>query len=155
MKVSKVCEDGASPCFLSEGYDNAINNPKGQKLVYGTPANNPTETYNVLLADGTAVSFSTNNNIFIDIDGSKGKNQMNADLFGFRVIDGDLMPDGYNTNTCVGKLINIAPGFDSASPAGDCTNWVITHGNMDYLKTTNGNCPDGKHLDGVNKITCR
>lgn len=69
----------------------------------------------------------------------------------------ELMPGGYKTNTCVPS----APSTNNhgitppLGPAGVCTNWVIVHGNMDYLKTTNGNCPDGKRLDGINKTSCK
>jgi len=101
--------------------------------------------YTYILADGTSINIYTVGPasiiVYVDIDGPlKGPYVQGRDLFSFGV-DSD---SGYE---------NGMQPFDSY------TEWVINHGNMDYLKTTSGigsKCPDGKTvLNGTTNTTCK
>ena len=114
--------------------------------------------YKFVLADGTAVATNeaTDGNILIhiDIDGvNKGPNQAGKDVFRFIIYDkmGPVKPVGEIGNNSLFK-----DGCYNGS-GFDCTMWVVTNDNMDYLKVgTDGNCKNNtsRSLDWTN-ITCK
>lgn len=128
-----------------------------------TIGNNNT-SYKVVMADGSALSFSyyddtdstgaTSIYVFADIDGPrKGANKLNKDIFRFRI----PLTDSYQVGMTKGAisygtdysyLSSCYP--DNLNYSESCTGWVIEMGNMDYLKS---NC--SKVLDGVNNTSCK
>ena len=144
MKISKSCKND-SGCFSSSG-DMA---DLGENSSY----------YKYILADGTSVAFDMGSPypyIWVDIDGpNKGPSEIGKDLFHFYISQGNqkgqLFPWGGDTDTSSGE--------DDCPKSKDegCTNWVIKHGNMDYLKTdSSGKCKNSSiTLDGVSNTTCK
>ena len=106
--------------------------------------------YGVILADGTAISFSDYGSGFkqsfykrvavkIDLDGmNKGANTQCKDYFQLSIHDG--------SGVHYSKDYENSPDYSSG-----CTAWVLVNGNMDYLKTDTGKiggkCPDGQTLN--------
>ncbi len=143
LKVSKFCgTTNPDNCF-----------------VYKIQQNNTMPTF--ILASGASILFSgVSNNcqklnttdvlnycgtFLIDVDGpNKGKNVQAFDQFDFILTEENgLVPRGrersdYNTATsCIGWH-------------GECAEWVMNYGNMDYLKTdSSGKCPNGKILSAT------
>ena len=142
MKVSKVCT-------INDNCSIAYDTNEG---LSGT-ADNKSLRYNVILADGSMVGFVPSYkavDIFVDIDGSnKGKNSYCSDTFKFKFMYNELNvanPINYGGNLTTYSL--------NKFPL-ECTYWVITQGNMDYLKTTDGTtCPDGQELSETH-TTCK
>ncbi|MBR1943250.1 type II secretion system protein [bacterium] len=143
MKYSKECivSDGCSETMT-------YNTTSGLNVNYG-----------VVLADGTTVWFVGNSysmEIFVDLDGLKGKNKYCIDRFAFFASQvSGLRP----SSTAAGdtpKNPNLTSGeYDTLYI---CADWVISTGNMDYLKTIdlNNTCPDGKTvLNRTTNITCK
>ena len=145
MKISKDCGNGG---------DNCPDLPDGQYYINGTlmleqgictdlPA------YCVILSDGTLLSLYEGG-IEVDIDGpNSGKSVWGKDLFAFTVnsTTGEIFPSGYDL-----KDTELKPYcFNNGSA---CAAWVLTNGNMDYLKATNGKCANGTELSWTN-ITCK
>ena len=125
------------------------------------------------LADGTFVSlnyFGYNDlcssapqytlvgELRIDIDGKdKGKNKFGQDRFDFDITTGGIIPVSYAG--CEGDVGEIVPGVGCGYSASEraskdvygATLWVITHGNMDYLKIDEDDkCPNDKVLSWSN-----
>ena len=92
------------------------------------------DAYCVVLADGTLVGIK--GNIEVDIDGLyKGANTFGIDVFAF-----DLNRD-------TGELVPNSRGIARCFSKGECTEWVIMNGNMDYLKAdSSGKCPNNTQL---------
>ncbi len=149
MKVSKDCGIGTGEgCFLQ----------KSGKHFDGTGA--PDSPYNwdgdykVLLADGASLNFfiGTMPYITVDIDGPKGSAIWDKELFTFFIDSNDgLLPSGYNYSNSQ-LITNCFTPQDTSD--GGCTGWVIQTGNMDYIKTTKGKCPNGTMLSWEN-TTCK
>lgn len=101
--------------------------------------------YCYFLADG-AILYVTGKGLIVDIDGeNKGSKTFGKDVFIFSIdenTDYELVSDGNNT---------------SCFSSGNCTNWVVQYGNMDYLKAdSNGKCKNSSIvLDGVNNTSCK
>lgn len=158
MKVSKTCGSGSvDGCFVATDahYFNGSGNPDGPY--------NYDHGYSVLLADGTAVHFLARSNtagIIVDIDGpQKGKNAWDYDLFSFNTKNKTLEPDGNSLTDSQLKTDCFKPeepseGSGSYTDLGYCTAWVIRSDSMDYLKATNGTCPNGTVLSWSN-TTCK
>ena len=77
-------------------------------------------------------------NIYVDINGSKGPNKNDIDLFNFKIVTDGIVPAGSHkegiwTETfdsqCLGKRTLIEGGY--------CAGWIIENKNMDYL-----HCPE-------------
>lgn len=126
MKISKDCGmDTTGKCFVT----------KDSTLVYSTPTAQSqweynTNTYKVILADGTSLSFYAQNAIFADIDGpTKGKSTWGSDLFVYWISDNKVNPFRVKFDD------NEEP---CRSDIDDCVAWVVTFDNMDYLKTKDG-----------------
>ncbi len=163
MKISKNCGADEEGCFSSEMYK-GFSGSAANKV---SPINIPQEP-KYLLADGTAISFSiedpncstdrgatsdsptskTCGIISVDIDGVKGSNVVAKDFFDFHVTKSGIYPYGGQADTY---------GYDSDTVSMTCfekglacTGWVIETGNMDYLKATDGKCPNGTTLSWEN-----
>ncbi len=147
MKVSKVC-DGTKGCFSDNSGDESGKSSAFNEGTY----------YKCILADGTSIAFDTGygtrfGTFWIDIDGpNKGAAALANDIFAFYIHDnniqtGELFPfgDTYPDDEC--------PKYKEEA----CTDWVIKHGNMDYLKTdSSGKCKNSSIiLDGVSNTTCK
>ena len=107
--------------------------------------------YNVILADGATIGFSTygdlESEILIDIDGlNKGSNKQCYDYFLIYITP--KLGLSYSTN-------------ENSYCSAFCAAWILKNGNMDYLKTTyknmiGGTCPDGKTvLNWTTNTTCK
>ncbi len=132
------------------------------------------DTYCVNLADGSYIDFYyTNSNdsssvtssilynkyvgqIMVDVDGlNKGRNSGGYDMFEFFITTEGIYPSGSRLDN-YGKDDNTLKSicFNATSAMKfHCTAWVIENGNMDYLKATNGTCPNGTVLSWAN-TTC-
>ena len=144
LKISKDCGLNGSGCFSSSS----------MKFFDGTTTGTPsTRGYNVILADGTSLSF-IDVYIIADIDGpNKGPNSIGEDVFVFEYSDNGVEPC---TMDSLGYGIFSTPcseGPESHNAGEDvyfqscATYWVITYENMDYLK-----CSD--KLSSTN-VTCK
>ena len=137
MKISKSCTNW-SGCMTSN-----TTNP----LANFDDCDLPGPSY--ILSDGIAISFKYNKFIIVDIDGpKKGSFTMGKDIFLFEFKNNELLP-GYL------ELMHSNPGEYCWNEEGlGCSTWVIENGNMDYLKATNGTCPNGTVLSWTN-TTCK
>jgi len=130
----------------------------------------PSKTYNMssssnayagILADGSSIGLieGTDNNdvVLLDIDGkSKGKNITANDIFGFHLSTDGVIPFGQGVSKFEGGSFETCDCDSSYTMYLECTEWVISFDNMDYLKTKSQTCPDGKTiLDGTTNITCK
>jgi len=137
MKISKDCGKSAG-CYPTKitGFDGNDNSSyKG--------------IYNYILADGTGISIyakastTTYVDIYIDIDGpNKGQNRNGYDIFKFIIYGKDFLD-------CQADVIHPAEHCIYYEYSPDYyTAWVVTHGNLDYLKCKN-------QLDWDNKTSCK
>ena len=163
MKIQKNCgytqTDGA--CW-TVGASKFIN---GNNLYIGTG-----NFYKFITADGTAIAIQkfvasdyANGLMFntqVDIDGTnKGKNTLGVDIFSFQLnknITGKFeyypsyLQDIGDDTTFKDKCWK--------SDGGACSTWVITNGNMDYLKLdSSGKCKNNTSitLDWATNTTCK
>ncbi len=158
MKISKSCGTDESGCFSEDDYKDLGGDTDD------TPMNWSDEPM-YLLADGTALDFfipikscsskygQLENGcgyIYVDIDGTKGSNTLGKDYFIFHVTKSGIYPQGaqitLSDNNSYGKIC--------FSTGGSCASWVIEMGNMDYLKASEGKCPNGTMLS-VDNPTCK
>ena len=115
----------------------------------------------VILADGSAIGFKSYSGdhhkgqmiAYVDIDGlNKGKSKLGSDVFEIIIYDantGDKMvPAGLGTNDQT--LTN-----ECFKTGANCTAWVLQSGNMDYLKATNGSCPDNNTVLSWTNTSCK
>ena len=153
MKVQKTCAPNTAGCF-TKSQGNAL---KSGFAVLDTPQ----AFYQVILADGTSVSFfpygSDNNcqedgcyNFYVDIDGpTKGSFTYGKDLF--TIVGGSK--GGLNKSWAQNSTANKANCFKFGSA---CSSWVLEFGNMDYVKAdSSGKCPNGKVLDWATNTSCK
>jgi len=135
MKISKDCGDD---------FDSCIN--------YNPPYS---QRYAVTLPDGIALDFAAwtcNDNvdagghIYVDINGiKKGKNQDGIDIFAFEYYTpwGNMLFPGASYPDDSTRTAPLNDCFNS----NYCTEWVVTVGNLDYLKADDeGKCPNGVQL---------
>ena len=106
--------------------------------------------YSLTTADGTAILFSPQE-IMIDIDGSnKGRNKLGEDVFSF-LIGGTQ--NGLHFGMESGESGNLVEYI------WQLTDWVITNGNMDYLKATYSGgtytCSNGNVLNWETNTSCK
>ena len=157
MKISKDCgisNDSDTDCYV---YSPIIGNGG----------------YTVSLPDGMLVGFAgvsedgSHGYILVDVNGkNKGKNEDGKDIFCFDIQDNQLYPGGgygYLPNSDNDQLASNCINMNY------CTEWVVTIGNLDYLKThtvnerhcnggkcstdTKHKCPNGVELSWTNN-TC-
>ncbi|MBR1680580.1 type II secretion system protein [bacterium] len=152
MKISKTCGlEKNKGCFSSKGVGYA-NGKSGADSSIDSSNTVEYSYMKYILADGTSFAvFSCGVSsggdaqcgVLVDIDGpNKGKNSYNVDIFQFYLDNDGLEPE---------SACSIEDDY------GSCTDWVLRHGNMDYLKADkNHKCPDGKTiLDGITNTTCK
>lgn len=149
MKVSKTCKFTTGCASKSKAYYY-----DGSEMVSNLD-NSHKVNYNVILADGTAVSFEggvIGSRVYVDIDGpNKGKTKEGSDLFTFTI-----RKNGYNYSV----EYFISDGLSTGNLAYEgLLGWVILNDNMDYLKATltNGTfkCPNGKTLNWQTQTSCK
>ncbi len=159
MKISKNCDTDESGCFPEDDYKTLDGD------VDESPINWDEEPM-YLLADGTAIDFyiyssdcsnsqgqlqnETCGLLYVDIDGVKGSNTSGKDYFQFIIAKSGIYPHGAQitvTNSANYGKNCFANGYA-------CAGWVIEMGNMDYLKASNGKCPNGTMLS-VDNPTCK
>ena len=146
MKVSKTCKfttgcASTSKAYFYDGSEMEANLDNSHK-----------DFYNVILADGTAISFHGRVTIYVDIDGpNKGKTKDGVDLFSFYIERDDN--NNYNV-----QYLRDESSTGNLTPY-DLLGWIILNGNMDYLKATltsnTYKCPNGKTLNWQTQTSCK
>ena len=134
MKYSKVCTVNDACTLFDTGTS------EGQRAQHA-----------IVLPDGATVGFESwtwGCEIYIDSDGTnKGPNKHGQDYF-------RLTYDS-KTKTFDSGISEHTNGINSHTAVS--SDWILRHGNMDYLKVGNdGKCPDGKTiLDWTTNTTCK
>ena len=147
MKVSKICKLSTGCASKSKAY-----NYDGSEMEPNLDDSH-INFYNVILADGTSVSFDQSV-IYVDIDGpNKGKTKDGSDLFTFRILEDE------NNNYAIEYFLSSDRSTGNLSYT-DLLGWVILNDNMDYLKatlTSSGTykCPNGKTLNWETQTSCK
>ena len=134
----KVCGSTASlKCFASSN----VTAISGTTTV--SSYDSSSETYKMILKDGTSVAFSSNNLVQIDLDGpNKGYNSVGRDIFTIAISnDGDLSFTA-KTNLTAANVTACRTGNSTY-----CSAWVDIFENNDYI-----NCATLAY-DG--NITCK
>ncbi len=147
INKAKVCHVGEPSCFKHVP----------RKDLVGNTVNVITQDGAIVLSDGSAVGFDSQNpladslqcsnlnycfNISVDINGDKNPNQWGIDTFTFQVGRNNISPRGAaNTH---GESELCKPTATSVEMEGwwngsGCSAWVIYSENMDYLKCVRGN----------------
>ena len=86
-------------------------------------------------------SSGSSRNIYVELNGGKGKREVKKHVFLFQLNNEGIIPAGKGTDrTSDGKLKFSGYGFD-------VTNWAITNGNMDYLRCAS-------QLNWTNQTSC-
>ena len=99
--------------------------------------------YTYELENGAGLLFSKNSNdLYVALDGGKGKHQVQRDVFGFQFDNDGVAPVGRGLD----KDSSGKPSFNDRY-GFYATNWAITNGNMDYLKCAN-------KLNWTNQTSC-
>ena len=137
LSVVKNCGMSAGgDCFADEGYKQFNGSNWGN-------VNNFTDRYKLRLNDGMSMSVNAWNVssdwgtspslknsigfIYFDINGDKAPNVVGKDVFAFYITKDDIIP--------VGTPYDIYNPLSACKTHGTaCTAWVITKGNMDYLR---------------------
>ena len=125
LKVAKDCGTEDLSCLADTKY----------KLKSGQDRynyNRLTAYYKLILNDGSVLILrgglaeKYNFEIFYDVNGKKGPNQWGYDLFEFDENNGKIVPCGFLTDW-EQKCPTDSKGYS-------CAAWIISKGNMDYLK---------------------
>ena len=158
MKVSKDCGNDLNKGCVS--VSSGIVRVTGEAYKPNAEELQNNTAYTVALSDGISLIFGIEfvddgaiAEIITDIDGpNKGKNQYGNDWFYFTMYTSKTFADGS------GALLNqLYPGVGPIGLTGNLqydgnfiTAWVIENGNLDYLKSVEGEngwkCPDGELL---------
>ena len=144
MKISKDCKSNITDCFPDK-----VNGANSHWFYSRSEL-----TRTIILSDGTTILITYESEpgyyarFYVDIDGkNKGPSYTGKDIFYFRLKEDGIVPAGLETGT-----LQTCPN----PPTMACTAWVVTIGNMDYLKLgSNGKCTDGTILDGTTNTTCK
>lgn len=140
LNVQKNCkQESGLDCFSTQ-------NGGMYKLFNGTSFtnwNNATTDYKIRLSDGTSLAIygygtvkeagdtealqNILGYIYVDVNGDKGPNTAGKDLFSFWISKYGIFPIGLKDSG--EALLN-----DCRNRGIYCTAWVITKGNMDYLR---------------------
>ena len=161
LKVTKNCSNNANEnCFYNSYY----------KLTTGSnnlKLDNNTNYYKFILQDGISVALYRyldcyngylNNDCvlgwsYVDIDGpNKGSHTFAKDLFEFYITENGFVPIGTEDDKMYGNTADKLNG-NCFKTGVHCAGWIIKNSNMDYLKATNGKCPNNVQLDWTN-TTC-
>ena len=131
MKLSKDCKQVANSGCFTTGYIKHFNGTEN-----GGNIDSSSNSYKVITADGTSISFSVNPvnkqlYITIDIDGpSKGAYTYGKDVFSFSTDTSfNIVPDKYNETFAeiIDEFVNRGKGDRAAL-------WIINYDNADYLQ---------------------
>ena len=151
MKTSKNCGHAVnSACMKTGNYTTALG-----ATTAATSAIVSADSVSAILADGTSIVFSTTSGnmsaIYVDIDGpNKGLFRHGVDIFRFYVSPNTPDRGIYYSNSTYLCSSSI-PGYDDG-----CENWVLSNGNLDYLKAdSSGKCPNGKVLNYTTNTSCK
>ena len=147
MKVSKNCGLEETGCWASTN----VVDYEGNDVDEVSYDDHPLKEYNVILSDGTSMSFYAVDigRIRFDIDGpNKGKNAQGIDIFDVTVDTsdtndascGEMKKNQIYPSTCPDQ-------WTGAIDKNYTTGWVIQNGNLDYLK-----CDD---LNWETKTSCK
>ena len=139
MSVSKDCGTGTG-CVTSGG----------SNLLHGGTSTNfdsNNECYKYILSNGMTLIFY-NRMIYVDVDGPrKGSYTFGKDLFAFEFDQFDDDLHGY------GKNLSASACFESGI---FCTYWVLTNGNLDYVKAdANGKCTNSDKTLSDTVTSCK
>ena len=145
MKVSKTCKFTTGCASKSKAY-----NYDGSEMASNLDDSHK-DYYNVILADGTSLSFEPYR-IYVDIDGpNKGPTKEGSDLFTFWI-------DQDDSNNYSVTYYGSGESTGNLKPY-NILGWVILNGNMDYLKATIASdtfkCSNGKTLNWENQTSCK
>lgn len=104
---------------------------------------NASSYYKYELENGVGISLTTSlDNIYVALNGAKGKKTIGKDVFKFAYSSSNqVYPYGKGSDK------NSSNGKYSGGNQENATNWVITNGNMDYLR-----CMD--QLNWTNQTSC-
>ncbi len=125
LKIAKDCGTEDLSCLADTNY----------KFKSGRSTNNynnDTRYYKLVLNDGSVLIFrggqdeQYNFEIIFDVNGKSSPNQWGYDTFEFDENNGKIVPCGFLTDWTQACPID-ETGYD-------CTAWIISKGNMDYLK---------------------
>ena len=150
MKTSRNCGHAVNAaCMKTGNFTGALGD-----TISSTVAPVSADNVSAILADGTSIVFSksTQGNmlgtIYVDIDGpNKGLFRHGVDLFRFYVSPDRGIYYSDSTDLCSSST----PGDDDS-----CENWVLSNGNLDYLKAdSSGKCPNGKILNWTTNTSCK
>ncbi|RAI11370.1 MAG: hypothetical protein DKM23_05600 [Candidatus Melainabacteria bacterium] len=150
MKTSRNCGHAVNAaCMKTGNFTGALGD-----TISSTAAPVSADNVSAILADGTSIVFSksTQGNmlgtIYVDIDGpNKGLFRHGVDLFRFYVSPDRGIYYSDSTDLCSSST----PGDDDS-----CENWVLSNGNLDYLKAdSSGKCPNGKILNWTTNTSCK
>ena len=150
MKTSRNCGHAVNAaCMKTGNFTGALGD-----TISSTAAPVSADNVSAILADGTSIVFSksTQGNmlgtIYVDIDGpNKGLFRHGVDLFRFYVSPDRGIYYSDRTDLCSSST----PGDDDS-----CENWVLSNGNLDYLKAdSSGKCPNGKILNWTTNTSCK
>ncbi len=142
MKTSKNCGHTVNAaCMKTGNYAGALGD-----MISSTAAPVSADNVSAILADGTSIVFASGA-IYVDIDGpNKGLFRHGVDLFRFYATDTGI---DYPKTTYL--CSSTVPGDDES-----CENWVLSNGNLDYLKAdSSGKCPNGKVLNYTTNTSCK
>lgn len=122
MNIAKDCGIDGTGCVGQGVYKKLDNSQRGN---YSSSEH----FYKILLNDGSAILFRSNNStsgailLFVDINGPKGPNQEAVDFFAFWLTkDGKLYP--HNNGICEkGNVVH----------ADSCSSYILKNDNLDYL----------------------
>ena len=154
FKTAKDCGITSGNCFAKSEEYKALGGKVTSRIVGSLDSSK--RSNNIILDDGVAITFVpkywgyvVDSNdltvlpyIFVDVNGVKPPNVFGRDTFMFVILPNKIVPMGISFNepgyTC--RLNYCNKIFCSINrPNNDlngiaCTNWVITKGNMEYLK---------------------
>lgn len=139
MNVQKVCgQEAGGDCFSTQNggmYKDIVGNDWDIR--------NNANSYKLVLSDGTSVGINAYKNyydygdsealkyvlggIVVDVNGDKDPNAKGKDVFKFHITKYGIIPSGTQGDTD-------NPPENCRTHGLACAAWVITKGNMDYLK---------------------
>ena len=126
LKVQRFCGKSEKGCFPNVAYGSI------GSTAFGVNIDSSKWYSNAILADGAIISsitFKSNGQIRVDVNGSNPPNIYVVDLFSFLVLPEKIVPFG------VYGLAGAQSSNDFAINRGDyCAAWVIYGKTMDYIK---------------------
>lgn len=92
---------------------------------------------NALTRGPTSALQNVYGDIYIDINGFRGPNQIGVDTFCFYITKYGIVPVGSQQETLASTTFNGSCKNKATAAGWSCTAWVIYNENMDYLKCNN------------------